>query len=61
MKKFAEGARYAPNWGRLRLKWAQALLWSGDKRAALRQAHMASHLVLTPSERGQLTLIIARS
>ena len=61
VKKFAEAARYAPDWGRLHLEWAEALKWSGHKTAARREAAIAAHLFLTPSERSQLDLLEARS
>ena len=36
LAKFEEANKYAPNWGRLHLKWGEALLWSGDKAGAAR-------------------------
>jgi hypothetical protein len=36
LAKFAEADKYAPNWGRLHLKWGEALLWSGDGPGAAR-------------------------
>jgi cytochrome c-type biogenesis protein CcmH/NrfG len=61
VKKFAQAARYAPRWGRLHLKWAEALKWSGHKKAARREAAIAAHLFLTPTERRQLDLLAERS
>ena len=52
--KFEEAARYAPNWGRLHMKWGEALLWSGDKDDARKQFVLAAGLFLTPVERAQL-------
>jgi hypothetical protein len=44
---------YAPNWGRLHLKWGEALLWSGDKVGAQKQFSIATHFDLTPSEKSE--------
>ncbi len=57
VKKFVEAARYAPNWGRLHLEWAEALMWSGHKAAARHQAAIAAHLFLTPSQYRRLRLL----
>jgi tetratricopeptide (TPR) repeat protein len=55
LAKFEEASRYAPNWGRLHLKWGEALLWSGDGVGAKKQFAIASHLDLAPAERSQLS------
>jgi hypothetical protein len=52
--KFEEAAKYAPNWGRLHLKWGEGLWWSGDKAAAQKQFAIAGTLDLTPSEKSEL-------
>ena len=52
--KFAEANRYTPNWGRLHLKWAAALFYTGDKAGAEKQFAIASHLYLTQSEKSEL-------
>jgi Flp pilus assembly protein TadD len=52
--KFEEAAKVAPNWGRLHLKWGEALLWSGDKAGAQKQFGIAAHLDLTSSEKSDL-------
>jgi len=54
LAKFAEAEKYAPNWGRLHLKWAEALLWTGDKSGAQKQFAIASGLDLAPSEKSEL-------
>jgi hypothetical protein len=46
--------KYAPHWGRLHLKWGEALLWSGDKGGAHKQFAIAAHLASTPAEQAQL-------
>src|SRR6185437_1305887 len=52
--KFTEAAPYAPNWGRLHLKWGEALLWSGDKDGAKKQFAVAAGLFLSPADRTAL-------
>jgi cytochrome c-type biogenesis protein CcmH/NrfG len=54
LAKFEEAGKYAPRWGRLHLKWAEALLWSGDKLDAAKQLAIASTLDLTQSEKIEL-------
>jgi hypothetical protein len=49
--KFAEANNYAPNWGRLHLKWGEALLYTGDKAGAAKQFALAARLDLTPAEK----------
>ena len=34
LAKFAEAEKYAPNWGRLHLKWGEALVYAGKKDEA---------------------------
>ena len=51
LAKFAEADKYAPNWGRLHLKWGEALLWSGDKDGAKKQFATAAGLDLSPAEK----------
>ncbi len=57
LAKFAEAEKYAPNWGRLHLKWGEALMWSGDKDGAQKQFATAAMLDLTPSENTELKRI----
>jgi Flp pilus assembly protein TadD len=54
LAKFAEAEKYAPNWGRLRLKWGEALLYAGKKDEAAKQFARAATLDLTPSEKSEL-------
>ncbi len=54
VEKFVAAAAFAPNWGRLHLKWGEALLWSGDRDGARRQFARAAALFLTPGERAEL-------
>jgi hypothetical protein len=52
--KFAEAARSADRWGRLRLKWAEALLKAGKPDEARAQKQAAAGLDLSAGERTQL-------
>jgi len=52
--KFAESAKYAPNWGRLHLKWGEALVYAGKPGGAKQQFARAAVLDLTPSEKSEL-------
>ena len=54
LPKFAEAEKYAPNWGRLHLKWGEALSYAGKRDEAKKQFARAAQLDLTPSERAQL-------
>jgi Flp pilus assembly protein TadD len=54
LAKFAEADKYAPNWGRLHLKWGEALLWSGDKAGAQKEFAAASSLDLASTEKTEL-------
>jgi len=49
--------KFAPNWGRLHLKWGEALLWSGDRDGAAKQFAQAAALSLTQAERAQLARV----
>jgi Flp pilus assembly protein TadD len=52
--KFAEAGKYAPDWGRLHLKWGEALGYAGRKDEARAQYQMASTLDLTAADRAEL-------
>ena len=54
LAKFAEAEKYAPNWGRLHLKWGEALVWAGKKDDAKEQFTQAAELDLTPAEKPEL-------
>jgi Flp pilus assembly protein TadD len=54
LEKFAEAEKYAPNWGRLHLKWGEALAYVGKKEEAKAQFARAAQLELTPSEKQEL-------
>jgi cytochrome c-type biogenesis protein CcmH/NrfG len=54
LRKFAEAEKYAPNWGRLHLKWGEALVYAGKKDEAKAQFVRAAQLDLTPSEKSEL-------
>jgi Flp pilus assembly protein TadD len=60
LAKFAEAARYAPNWGRLHLTWGEALLWSGDKDGAKKQFALAASLFMTADEARILRRFLTR-
>jgi hypothetical protein len=49
--RFEEANKYAPNWGRLHLKWGEALSYTGDHVGAQKQFLTAARLDLTPSEK----------
>jgi tetratricopeptide (TPR) repeat protein len=54
LAKFEEANKSAPNWGRLHLKWAEALWWSGKRDEAKKQFAIAAGLDMTPSEKSEL-------
>jgi len=57
LEKFAEAEKYAPNWGRLHLKWGEALVYAGKKDEAKAQFARAAQLDLTPSEKAELARV----
>jgi hypothetical protein len=54
LDKFAEAEKYAPNWGRLHLKWGEALGFSGKKDEAQKQYATAAGLDLTAADKAEL-------
>ena len=54
LAKFEEGDKYAPNWGRLHLKWGEALFYAGHKDEARAQYKIASTLDLSAADRTAL-------
>jgi predicted negative regulator of RcsB-dependent stress response len=55
LAKFAGGEKYAPNWGRLHLKWGEALVYAGKKDEARAQFTRAAQLDLTVAEKAELS------
>ena len=60
LAKFAEADKYAPNWGRLHLKWGERW-YAGRKDERKVQFVRAGALDLNPSERTELTQIEAKT
>ena len=58
MAKFAEAEKYAPNRGRLHLKWGQALAYAGKRDEARAKFARAAALDLTPSEKSELARML---
>ena len=54
LPKFEEAAKYAPNWGRLHLKWGEALTYTGQRDEAKKQIAIAGTLDLSPAEKTAL-------
>jgi Flp pilus assembly protein TadD len=54
LAKFAEAEKYAPNWGRLHLKWGEALWYAGHKDEARAQYQTASTLELSAADRAEM-------
>jgi hypothetical protein len=54
LTKFEEANRYAPNWGRLHLKWGEALGYVGRKDEARAQYRIASTLDLSVADKAEL-------
>jgi Flp pilus assembly protein TadD len=59
LAKFAEAEKYAPNWGRLHLKWGEALSYVGRKDEARAQYQRAARLDLTPADKIELVRVSA--
>ncbi len=57
LAKFAEAEKYAPNWGRLHLKWGEALVYAGKRDQAKVQFALAAQFDLTPSEKSELARV----
>ena len=55
LAKFAEAEKYAPNWGRLHLKWAEALTYAGKKAEAKAQFALATGLELSATDKAELS------
>ena len=52
--KFAEARKYAPNWGRLHLKWGEALVYAGKVDEAKKQFARAAQLDLSAADKAEL-------
>ena len=50
LTKFEEANKYAPRWGRLHLKWGEALNYVGKTGEARKQFALAASLDLTPED-----------
>ena len=59
LAKLAEAEKYAPNWGRLHLKWGEALGYLGRTDEARAQYQTALTLDLTPADKAQLAKVSA--
>jgi cytochrome c-type biogenesis protein CcmH/NrfG len=54
LAKFEEANKYAPKWGRLHLKWGEALTYSGKKDQAQKQFALAASLDLSADDKATL-------
>ena len=57
LAKFEEANKYAPKWGRLHLKWGEALAYAGHKDAAKKQFAQAAALTLPAGDRAALSRV----
>ena len=55
--KFAEAEKYASNWGRLHLKWGEALVYAGQKDDAQKQFALAVGLDLSETDKAELAKV----
>jgi tetratricopeptide (TPR) repeat protein len=55
LAKFEEADKYAPNWGRLHLKWGGALFYAGKKDEAKKQIAIAAALDLSAIDKASLS------
>jgi hypothetical protein len=60
LAKFAEAAKYAPGWGRLHLKWGEALFFAGNKADAKKEFAVASGLDLSTDDKAALEKWMSR-
>ena len=54
LAKFEEAEKYAPNWGRLHLKWGEALGYAGRKDEAQKQFVLAAGLDQSADDKAEL-------
>jgi hypothetical protein len=52
--KFAEAEKFAPDWGKLHLKWGEALAFAGKKDEAQKQFALAAGLDLSADNKAEL-------
>jgi tetratricopeptide (TPR) repeat protein len=52
--EFADAEKYAPNWGRLHLKWGEALGYAGKKDDAQKQYALAAGLDMSAADKAEL-------
>ncbi len=57
LAKFKQAEPLAPSWGRLHLKWGEALLYAGKPDEAKKRFAIAARLDLTPSEKSELARV----
>jgi cytochrome c-type biogenesis protein CcmH/NrfG len=55
LAKFQEADKIAPNWGRLHLKWGEALYYAGKRDEARTQFAIAARLGLSDADKQALT------
>jgi tetratricopeptide (TPR) repeat protein len=53
--KVEEANKYAPNWGRLHLKWGEALGFAGNKDEAQKQFALAAGLDMSVADKAEFT------
>ena len=54
LAKFEDANKYAPNWGRLHMKWGEALGYVGRNDEARAQFRIASTLDLSVADKAKL-------
>jgi hypothetical protein len=57
VREFSRAAKAYPWWGRVQLKWGEALAESGKADAAKARFALAARLELTPAERVELARV----
>ena len=61
VRKFETAVTLAPRWGRLHLKWGEALARLGKMNEARAKWTAAAGMDLTPSERAELATVSRKS
>jgi tetratricopeptide (TPR) repeat protein len=57
LAKFEEAEKYASNWGRLHLKWGEALGYVGRKDEAQKQFALAAGLDMSSADKAELAKV----